>query len=112
MSRSNAVKNTTVTFFQKTKQLVKEIHTEKPLSQMPLYQIRFFLNQAFQRSSLVIIQISDKQNMNHFYEYYGTVTAAVDEDKRIVLENPDQKTTALINLADIRYIRLAENATV
>lgn len=107
MSKSNAVNNSTASWLQKTKQLVKDNQFIKSRSQMPLYQIRFFLNQAFEKSKPIAVQTSKKNSSGSIlvYEFHGIVTAAVDKDRRILLESPNKKTIALIKLDDIRHIR-------
>lgn len=107
MSKSNAVNNSTASWLQKTKQLIKDSQFIKSRPQMPLYQIRFFLNQAFEKSKLIAVQTSKQITSDSIfvYEFYGIVTAAVDKDRRILLESPDKKTIALIKLDDIRHVR-------
>ena len=58
MSKSNAINNSTTSWLQRTKQLVKDNQLIKLHPQMPLYQIRFFLNQAFKKSKLIAVQTS------------------------------------------------------
>lgn len=104
MYKYSEEKNMTPPHFLKKWFASKEYASFPLLAQMPLGQLTYFLIQAEQKQTKVILQMNKGTLCPFPREEKGTIKTISDNGERIFLN--DGKKTAIIHFKELRHIRL------
>lgn len=73
--------------------------------QMPAFQLRFFIHQAFKRNQLITIWLTDQEDNE--YPVTGKIKQHLLKQDSFLIKSQESSLTYLANFSQIKYLALA-----
>ncbi|KRM07626.1 hypothetical protein FC89_GL000065 [Liquorilactobacillus ghanensis DSM 18630] len=93
-------------FYRQIQTIYKTPATQTLHPQMPTFQLKLFIQQAFEKKQLITVWLTDQQHNE--YSVTGKIKHQFLQKNSFLIKTQQQGLTYLANLSQIKYLSLAD----